>query len=482
METLRKGVPVETTANPEGLSIRIGLTQFVREMYPRTEKTKIPEVICHLVEAVEPCCKRNPIREKGEEAEKSWLAIRGSSVKRQLLYEPTDYWQISPIYQRMSCYWIGNKEDPLTAKVLEKISIGPHDLDLMYVLAEGKTTQDLLTAIYDSFKNQHFVEIGHGNKQNEPHNSNGLSEKIVFGNGRNQAEIIHYQKASTTDYPKHFIKINLFEKGRSILKIDLATVDYGEGVDNDFRFTGYMPLFDILAAGYITKKGKKCHLTIPIDLMYYFDKWQGVRLCYLYILPNTFFGRLRTVGNLTFWSEPLTRQPYNLPELLERFNQVELTEPVDWRDLFQAAQQQKLKERLPDIISEFLVYLTYDPFLFLKLAFECRLFEPIPLGRYIQNYHDLMAITEFMAEELSQSLKNYYLQDPTNTLPKLSDYYKRNCLTPYQNIDFIGPVMLIRALNRLLEERGQKEIPQTLESAISLFNPISLIKDQDKTI
>ena len=205
---------------------------------------------------------------------------------------------------------------------------------------------------------------------------------------------------------------------------------------------------------------------------------------------NTYNARIRTAYQRTMWFNNFIDKSqafygnYSLPEILKQINlawanQHAVTEE-GWLKSLKDGNQ--LQTRLSGIISGFLVGLTYDPFLFLKLAFETKLLTFLPIGQVMKKPSDLLKITSLMAKEYgSMRLNEYnhipyeelYNQDPTNTLPLLSATYQTHVLQDNnRQIKYTGSFIFLRALNIFLQEQGLSTVEESLSGVISLFNPM----------
>src|SRR3989344_6656250 len=118
MEERRVGREQEQNVKLKENNIVMGVSQFIKELYPHVPQVRINE-LCKMIEAIEPIC-GHVERDHPE----SFALIRGSSIKRKLLYTPYGYDTISPIYQNMSGFFLNHNNDVVEKKVIEKIRTG----------------------------------------------------------------------------------------------------------------------------------------------------------------------------------------------------------------------------------------------------------------------------------------------------------------------------------------------------------------------
>lgn len=120
-----------------------------------------------------------------------------------------------------------------------------------------------------------------------------------------------------------------------------------------------------------------------------------------------------------------------------------------------------------------MLYLTCDPCLFLKLAFETHLLNHIPLGKIIDSRAKLNLVLAELASSLGLDRQDF-LRLPELNLPLLSYLYKRNRLIDTKpEFKYSGSMMLIKALKEanLLKSL----VPENVETMISLVDPLSQV-------
>lgn len=455
----------------------VEFVKFIRKMFPGIAHTGFPHVIEKICTDIKPLCQLNPLEVAYQE--QAHLVIRGSSIKRYQLGTPAGYWKISPLFQNIPLK--AEEETPLIRKVLEKISIGPRDLDIMYDLVRDKDTRNLLSAVNTSLIDQGYT----------PKCIDGNSNQVYFFEKNNKrwlkktqerVKVEYYQKAVDTSHPIHIIKISFFKENRFVLKVDLVPIPNGGDNNNDFRFSGYSPWLEISAtAGLASEKGRS-QLIMTKDLREINNSYARIRVLYKSAkITNNLFACLRNIGNIIFWPSNKPGQ-YSLKKILRDISFV--CPPLSPDPVFrnginpEPEEIKKVGERLPDIISETLVYLTQDPFLFLLLAFRLRYYDYLPLGNqtshlladYILNPLSLYGIVYKMAKELNFPVINMSIDNFIENIQTLSELYQRYKKKNGFNFSRAGPMMLVRAINEIWNLSDP--LPESLTGIISLINPL----------
>ena len=487
----------EKPSQPEIKLERIGLNRFIRELYPECRGNRVADFVTQIASDLEGSLAKNPFDFKRSEASaQSYLGIRGSSIKRQILGTPPGYWQLSKYYRDIFPSELKDS-DPLTREVVEKLSTGPHDLDMIFRPRADLSVLDILPVIVQSLKTQGFFVLKQkpdeitldrtGRRRKEPYDDYEVTLKYFEIGGQKSLPVQGL-----------VIKFNYF--GQPVLKVDLIKSPRNEELYNNFRLVGCMAPFDLFAFGYIHKtKDGKMLVDYETTLAELLNHPNLVRLYYqgspdLFI--NSYNARLRVVYQRTLWFNNFKDQVqarfgnYSLPTMLKQFNLGWLDRhpftKEEWLNHLYSSEEQlnKLQTRLGDIVAGFLVGLTYDPFLFLKLAFEAKLLSFLLISDFVRNQSDLLKITGLMAKNYGstelgpfthKSFEELYYQDPTSTLPLLSRKYQSSILyrkPNYGEIKYTGPFIFLRALNQLLEERGQTPLKESLDTIVSLFNPM----------
>lgn len=463
--------------------LELSLDSLIRSNYPQLTNSSIPDTICYLIKAIEPFCEKGAMTEKEyfKESRPAAISLRGSGVKRHLLGTPLGYWDISPKFLDMADPQVKNPINRVDVhKVLEKLRFGPMDLDMVYKLAPGQEHSDIFLAL-----EQGLDKIGY-----QKTDSNFRIEKqkyerkeSTFEKGDEKIVLLSYQKGDNSKGELiHFNQIRFFRGGKFVFKVDIVNMPKDQ--QQDFRYSVFMPGFDLLPRGWLKTKGRKkvLRVSMPKDLKYVSgfkrkDKSQ-------YVL-NEFFSRLRAVGNGCFW--PVKKRDGRHYDLSEMIRELERNGLLERLDLFADPSFINLEligQRLPDIVSEFMTYLSYDPFLFLKLAYTAELFNVIPFGNYIGSQGALKKIMAYMIQEMekkpgyknttSLTLSHRFNIDETGTSSDVSKYYREHILqNPESKAEDLGPFMFMRAFNKYLLETSLDGMAfeETIEDFVTLLDP-----------
>lgn len=483
--------------NENLLFVNAGFARFIGEKYPKAVKTQIPLFVSQLAGDLETVVQKNPLHRHLPQAERSHLIVGRSCIKRAIFGTPPGYWSVSQLFQNGSLE--KNDLSAVMDKVLKKAKNGPNDIDLIYFPKEGFTAEDIYKSVIESLLAQGFylereednriklVKIGH--KISEPNDD--------------YEALVQYKEIGDPDQkPVQTINIFFSYSGQSILKVDLIKAPANEELENNFRLTGANSPFDLASLGYLFKTSdNKILLTYELPEENVLNSPELIRHFYekdpeMFI--NSWYSKIRTMLQRTLWFNNFGNTnawfgDYSLPIMLEQINKAWLNKRImnleDWlKHLNNPQQLNKLKLRLPDILTDFLVGLTYDPFLFLKLIFETKLLTYLPIGQIIKNPEDLLQLIGYMAEDFGNidlgqfthmSRRDLFLQDPTSTLPLLSRKYQQGILNypTSGDLKYSGVFVLIKALNKLISSRGSDPLPTNLSFFEYLFNPLEVYED-----
>jgi len=479
----------EKLSSPEKLKT-IGLRRFIEGLYPTCKGNHIADFVVNIASELENVVGENPLHSESPRLQKSFLGIRGSAIKRANLGTPPGYWSVPGFFQSEK----HSNLDPLEQEVVQHLSGGP-DLDIIFKPKENLTARDVFSTVLSSLQSQGFYmlkseeevisleKIGHRTKQ--PYDDYNI--------------IVSYKEhGDPNDHPVKAVVVDFNYFGKSILKVDFVQAPENEGYATNFRLSGAAAPFDIISLGHIHKTSDgKILMSYETDLPDLSKSPNLFRTLYRYssnLFLNTFNARLRTAYQKTMWFNDFSDKTqaffgnYSLPEILKQINlawanQHAVTEQ-NWLKSLKDGNQ--LQTRLSGIISGFLVGLTYDPFLFLKLAFETKLLTFLPIGQVMKNPSDLLKITSLMAKEYGSMRLNeqnhilyeeLYNQDPTNTLPLLSAAYQTHVLRDNnRQIKYTGSFIFLRALNIFLQEQGLPIVEESISGIINLFNPMIFYK------
>lgn len=468
----------------------IGLRRFIEELYPTCKGNRVPNFIVNIVSELDKVVDNNPLHTKSPKLEKSFLGIRGSSIKRANLGTPPGYWKISKYFQSLE----QSNLDPLTQEVVRQLSGGP-DLDIIFKPKQNLTARDVFTTTITSLRKQGFYiqtteddtitleKIGH--KTSRPY------DDYV-------ATVSYKEIGEQNSHPVKAVVVDFNYFGKNVLKVDFIQAPENEGYATNFRLSGAAALLDIVSFGYIYKthddKILVAYETTQSNLLKSGQLFRSLYGGSPSLNLNTFNARIRTAYQRTMWFADFTDKAqsffgnYSLPEILKQINLSWANHnPVTEESWIQSLKEgSQMQARLTSIIPGFLVGLTYDPFLFLKLAFETNLFNFLPLGQIIKEPSDLQRVTSLMTREFGTlrlnevnqiSYEKFYDQDPTTTLPLLSAAYQTHVLLDNNSqIKYTGSFIFLRALNIFLQQQGLPTVEESLSGIINLFNPMIFYK------
>jgi len=473
-----------------------GFKRFIQEMYPKVKQTKIPDFVMQLTNDLESNLEKNPMRRNRFEAERSHLVVGRSSIKRSIFGTPPGYWFVSDFFQYPVL-----EPDLSTAmrETLEKARNGPNDIDLIYSPKAGGGVKDVMTTAMLSLESQGFIIEEQTETQLKLVK---VGQRIRKPYDDYHATIKYLQIGEPNNIPVEIINIYFSQFGSQLLKVDLVKAPTEDELDNNFRLTGANSNLDLASLGYLykTRDGKSLLnyetlaenvLDAPELIRHHYQRDSGVFI-------NSWYSRIRTMLQRTLWfnnfklNKDADYGDYSLPNILNQINRAQLDKTrissEEWLTRLQNPQQlNKLKSRLPDILTDFLVGLSYDPFLFTKLIYEAGLMTYLPIGQEIKKPGDLLNLIAIMAEDFghsyldqytAKSYKELFLQDPTNTLPLLSREYQQRVLNhSTHSFRWSGSFLLTKALNKLIVERGSQPLPESLASFEELFSPVKFYEN-----
>ena len=436
--------------------IEIGLPDFIRKLFPETQKTETAEIVSQLVADIYPLCRPHKAGLTKE------IIVKGSTVKRYLLGDPDGYWDISRIYGQVDTDQLQGD----SKRLVERFAMGPRDIDFRYQLEEGKQDEDVRQALIYSLLNQGFSE-----EDNDFHrNIRGKNYRAVI----EQTEI-----GGTNGPPRLFFNVLIHVNGKFLLRCDFGRLPDLTQTDSDhhgqrhdeFRVSPFFPIEETDAYGQIIVNKSKVTLGMNKNLIESFDNPWSVKLFYFIDkLPLILMGKLKGIGFRTFWPEIKGKGDYDYEKILLLFLNAGYADRQPWINQTYDA---NLEKRKMEYVSDFLLYLTYDPFLFLHLLADLNFLPIIPLSEYITTPEDLSLIMFSIAHEIDQKTDPDEINSDANLRPeKYSRLYKEKVLNESNDIRDTGPFMLIRAINKLLRRNGRVErIEQSFDSLINLFDP-----------
>lgn len=434
-------------------------------VHPHLKSTPIPEIASQLLCFLRPLCLHD---KKQFDLGDTNALFRGSLIKRYALGTPSGYTKI-PFFYRSHRANFGDSSIT-TREVVDKLAQGPIEIDFRAVFSDQN---QVLPTLSESLISQGFNLI-----QNLP-------QGITF-QGEKYSVKITSQPIGSDDYPRLLYNVIFLDGTGQILNIDITDLPDEALYWRELRLSWKAGMFELDSTAEAEIGEKKIIVTVKKSLRDY-SRYQNVRIARNVYYSDIIGHGLRELSSLLFWPKRNKKGRYDLNYLIYQLGRGEIRRPDSRieRSRFLLLNSQELtllRKRNSSLISDFLLYLTYDPFLFPILLYESQLIEFIPLGDYIQTRKDLNALITYMIEEFV-SKKNV---QQNLSVPLASSLYKKLVLESKDcDLRQTGPFMLVRALNRLFQERNNdatreeisKMIDQTLEEAVSLFSPLLLAKE-----
>lgn len=500
----------EQPLTPEKKDRGISLIRFINQMfidelygYPFIKKPgQVAPMIMHLVREIEPLCQANPSDPNDNTLN---FFIRGSSIKRYALGTPPGYWQVSKVFQKISPESLTT---PLPQAVVAGLAKGPRDIDIRYCLNQEATDQEVKAALETSLKKDHFIE-----------------RDGQFFRGRDYRTVVVPAVIGGVVGPARiFYSVEFYYQDKYVMRADFGRAASYLEDEEDFRLSSASSGLEVFATGTLlrskarSKDGQIIYLQPTADLNEYLKTPQAVKFGFSPSkFTNTFFNLLKgVVGNLIFWPKRdrletsdegnpdpgliglkgsqvacakwnvvRSGQNYSVMAIFEQLKQAGHFYPgtdnphlLSWEESthsqeLEPKEVEKLQQRRREFASEFLLYLTCDPGLFLKLAFETHLLNHVPLGKIIDSRAKLNSVLVELASSLGLDREDF-LRLPESSLPLLSYLYKQDQLV-YAKPEFkySGSMMLIKALKEA--NLLKSFVPENVTTIISLVDPLSQV-------
>ncbi|MBI3366762.1 hypothetical protein HY041_04010 [Candidatus Roizmanbacteria bacterium] len=445
----------------------VELESFMETLFPEIHGTEVGKILSGMVASID------PLRTRNDEGEPNALFIKGSTVKRYLLGDPIGFWDISRIYQHTDqTQYQGEALD-----FIRKFAIGPRDIDFRYELTDGCTDIDAYRGLIYSLFDQGFTNQG-----------NTFYKKL---NDRSYCfEITETPIGGVHALPRKFYNVKIYVDDRFLIRADFGRYPSAKDKLGEMHDEYRIPLYTTPSEWYaqamirVETDAHQAKVTVffdeindrlinELDNPFTIKPWHSI-----FDLPMILSAKLKGAGLRVFWPQSPGKKSYSYAKLIEQFTQAEYLFSDPWLYL---KYNENMLQRRSDFISEFLLYTTYDPFLFLQLGYDCRLFEIVPFDNYSINRKDFLQIMNFMKEEMTTKVGQMKVNPyRTSNIPHLSQLYKEMVLSASLKIEDTGPFMLLRAINRLLESGGRshEKLPETLEQTMALFDPLrsSIVK------
>lgn len=479
---------VKEIAQPPEKLKTVGLKRFIEGLYPTCKGNHVADFVTSIASGLEQVVDTNPLNARSPRLNKNFLGVRGSSIKRANLGTPPGYWQVAKLFESTK----NTKFDQLTQDVVNQISEGP-DMDIIFYPKEITSAKDVFNSAIASLKTKGFCVT---TTEENVVNLERIGRRTSRPYDDYHVRVSYKEHGDPQTHPVKAVVVDFNYYEKPVLKVDFIQAPKDEDNLTNFRLSGAASPFDLISFGHIHKTNDgKVLLTYESDLPDFLESPQLFRFLYKHsksLFLNSFNSRLRTVYQRTMWFNNFNDETqrffgnYSLPKILKQIN-------LAWANEKQATTEEwisslkdnnQLPARLAGIIGGFIVGLTYDPFLFLKLAYETKLLTFLPIGQIIKEPADLQKIISLMARKLNTTrpyehakitYEELYNQDPTTILPELSKIYQQNILWQGNNtnVESSGAFILLRALNIFLQQQGMSTIEESLTNIVDLFNPLT---------
>jgi len=452
------------------------LLTYLEKLYPELQGTPIPASMMGIILAVKPFCKPNPLSILGVnmiETEDNFAVIRGSSTKRDQLYTPVGYWDVSRVFEATTEQQIGDDTRGIAHQVVEHMQQGPRDLDVLYLLKDQVNNAMVEQRIITELETQQYVLQADGSLTN----NQGASVKI-------NKFCVESKFGDNAVYC-----VNYYQNGRFIMRLDIGQLPNEKQLADDGRFSLFSPAMDIVTASNVGEVDGQLVVESPIfDPEVFFR--QEAAMCsripegYQDYYANFLMGYLSTISNEVLWSSPSKDRPYSYFELMRNAN-ISAAYVYHYLELQSGLSDpneiQKLAKREVDIVSRFFLIFTYDLPLALELFYYSYLDKATVFGDMLsdkacdpisgQNLHkNFKAVRAKVAEMIKPGF--CFDSDPRNAmeqLPELSKAYKDR-LVNATSIEETGLFIFLRAM----KEVGlvDASTPTTLSTLTDGFSPL----------
>ncbi len=431
--------------------------EILTHVHPHLKGTPIPEMATQLLCSLKPLC----IHDKASSyLDSSNALFRGSLIKRYSLGTPQGYLEIPRFYRD---YQSGTHpfDSELATQVVDKLSHDPVEIDFRAVFSDKSRVVPTLT--------QSLLSQGFSINQSD-------TQDLLF-QGKEYSVKITTQPIGTKEYPRFLHNVIFFNKNSAqLLNIDITDLPDEKNYWRELRLSWRAGLFEMESTAEAVIEKNRITLALDKKLKKY-PAYKMNRIVLQYYYADVIGNGLRELSSLLFWPQRDIHGLYDLDEIREQLRYGSIRRPHSWignwgEFIFTDEDRALLEKRTPSLISDLLLYFTYDPFLFLILGWESQLFEFVPLGKYLQSGKDFNTLGVYMLEEFIGA-KNL----PQNlSVAEISSLYKKLVLEgENHDIKQTGPFVLLRALNRLLNEKGEQPIQEEMDTIISLINPLLLL-------
>lgn len=432
------------------------LVDLLRNVHPHLKDTPVLTTAVQLLCSLKPIVRHNP-REYSLPG--SNCLFRGSLIKRHELGDPEGYTDLHTIFKS----YLSNPFDEannVSRNVAEKLSHEPYEIDFR---AEFSNRSQILPTLIQSLQKQGFVESG--------------SPPFMYVNHKTgeRARIKSFS-VGTEEYPRTIYHIFLEQNHKPMLQLDIADLPNEIRYDQELRSSWTAGMFELEAMSDAQMHNGSITVHIPKALKKYRDS-MGSRIVSQNYYTQAIGNGLRELGSWVFWLKTDAQGLYQLSVIDDQMrkgyiDRIDVSRITETRGVITEKGRALLTQRAESLMSDFLLYFTYDPFLFFYLGFHTTLFKSIPVGEFLSSEKNFNEILKLMTEEIRGS--------DHLSLAEISQSYKKSVLLGKEaDIRNTGIFILIRALNKFFSYHNDPtRINETMDGAIDLINPLLMLPQQ----
>lgn len=436
----------------------IDFKSLLTHVHPQLKDTPIPDTAVQLFCSLQHLCLYD---EHQLDHSHTNALFRGSLIKRHVLGDPKGYINIPQLYNQYQHNRLSQSDDPLTKKIVEKLSHKPVEIDFRAVFSNRIR---VLPTLIKSLNQQGFVLL-------DPSKGD-----FQFIHPKQKFKIqITTIPIGTDEYPRTLFNVIFYDGQEMLLNIDITDLPNEQLYDKEMRLSWKAGMFEKTSVAPCRVENSQISVFLDKSLKKY-PYYDWVRAITPESYTNAIGDELRELSSLLFWPKKNKIGEYDIKSIRKQLINGCLSRPNSRvrpnSPLIHIKNNEieYLQKRNDSLISDFLLYFTYDPFLFLYLGYESQLFDFVPLEQYIQTTQDLEKVMQYMRAELAG--------DSFELLSTLSNMYNQSVLqNGEQNIMRTGPFMLLRAINRLLHDKQiDMKYPENMNAVVSLLNPLTILQ------
>jgi hypothetical protein len=391
--------------------------------------------------------------------------IRGSKVKCQALGVPDGYQDLHSLYsqRQLAAINAGKK----VRHIVQRLSKLPLEIDFRIPFININSISGLLSK-------KGFVP----------------RKNTIWENKDGTRIIMHINIWGQGEEARTQCEMYIYHKNKLQMVVDLAELNR---TSDDLRILTFGSNFENQATiDFVTESGQIIVFWEKERLRQYHEEKEELRVDFHISYAQRVASYIREIGSKILWPGE-----YNMAKILRQFSEAGLSRTVPKHNVIRDPRlfsgglapaniddRNYLKQKKDPLLSDLLLYATYDPFLFLVLGYESHLLDYLPLGGLLNN-EIVVGMVNNMAEELGLGGEikiNKYedLFEEHSLLQVLSKKYKELVLTG-KSPDIIksGPLILMRVMNKYLYQFG---FPVTLDYFVDLldFTQTEWMKKMDK--